>query len=157
MFKVWTRTLALIKTSRKVYPKCYRTPRVKFVFDKGKPSENTNSNNSVRSIASCEMNPNLSQLSSTTSTSSMTSDTKMSSLFYGNTYIYGGTFNFNNPQSSQKRQSDDSGLQIAKTKYKRILPLSFSDSDSEWTLVHFPSVIIRLNYTFNVWTVWTHI
>jgi hypothetical protein len=40
-------------------------------------------------------------------------------------------FNFNNPQSSQKRQSDDSGLQIAKTKYKRILPLSFSDSDSE--------------------------
>ena len=32
---------------------------------------------------------------------------------------------------SQKRQSDDSGLQIAKTKYKRILPLSFSDSDSE--------------------------
>lgn len=103
----------------------------KVVFDKGKPSENTNSNNSVCSIASCEMNPNLSQLSSTTSTSSMTSDTKMSSLFYGNTYIYGGTFNFNNPQSSQKRQSDDSGLQIAKTKYKRILPLSFSDSDSE--------------------------
>ena len=79
----------------------------------------------------------------------MTSDTKMSSRYYGNTYIYGGTFNFNNPQSSQKRQSDDSGLQIAKTKYKRILPLSFSDSDSEWTLVHFPSVIIRLNYTFN--------
>jgi hypothetical protein len=103
----------------------------KIVFDKGKPSENKNSNNSVRSIASCEMNPNLSQLSSTTSTSSMTSDTKMSSLFYGNTYIYGGTFNFNNPQSSQKRQSDDSGLQIAKTKYKRILSLSFSDSDSE--------------------------
>jgi hypothetical protein len=34
-------------------------------------------------------------------------------------------------KSSQKRQSDDSGLQIAKTKYKRILPLSFSDSDSE--------------------------
>ena len=29
----------------------------------------------------------------------MTSDTKMSSLYYGNTYIYGGTFNFNNPQS----------------------------------------------------------
>jgi hypothetical protein len=77
------------------------------------------------------MNPNLLQLSSTTSTSSMTSDTKMSSLFYGNTYIYGGTFNFNNPQSSQKRQSDDSGLQIAKAKYKRILSLSFSDSDSE--------------------------
>jgi hypothetical protein len=87
----------------------------------------------------------------------MTSDTKMSSLYYGSTYIYGGTFNFNNPQSSQKRQSDDSGQQIAKTKYKRILPLSFSDSDSEWTLVHFPSVIIRLNYTFNVWNVWTHI
>lgn len=103
----------------------------KVVFDKGKPSENTNSNNSVRSIASCEMNPNLSQLSSTTSTSSMTSDTKMSSVFYGNTYIYGGTINFNNPQSNQKRQSDDSRLQIAKTKYKRILPLSFSDSDSE--------------------------
>jgi hypothetical protein len=41
-------------------------------------------------------------------------------------FIYGGTFNFNNPQSSQKRQRDDSGLQIAKTKYKRILPLSFS-------------------------------
>ena len=63
----------------------------------------------------------------------MTSYTKMSSLYYGNTYIYGGTFNFNNPQSSQKRQSYDSGLQIAKTKYKRILhvPLSFSDSDSE--------------------------
>ena len=63
----------------------------------------------------------------------MTSDTKMSSLYYGNIYIYGGTFNFNNSQSSQKRQSDDSGLQIAKTKYKRILhvPLSFSDSDSE--------------------------
>jgi hypothetical protein len=39
----------------------------KVVFDKGKPSENTNSNNGVRSIASCEMNPNLSQLSSTTS------------------------------------------------------------------------------------------
>ena len=62
----------------------------------------------------------------------MTSDTKMASLCYGNTYIYGGKkFNFNNPQSSQKRQSDDSGLQIAKTKYKRILPLSFSNSDSE--------------------------
>ena len=76
----------------------------------------------------------------------MTSDTKMSSLFYGNTYIYGGTFNSNNPQSSQKRQSDDSGLQIAKTKYKRILTLSFNYSDSEWTLVHFPSVIIRLNF-----------
>jgi hypothetical protein len=89
----------------------------KVVSDTGKPSENTNSNNSVRSIVSCEMNPNLSQLSSTTSTSSMTSDTKMSSLFYGNTYIYGGTFNFNNLHSSQKRQSDDSGLQIAKTKY----------------------------------------
>jgi hypothetical protein len=76
----------------------------KVVFDKGKPSENANSNNSIRSIVSCEMNPNLSQLSLTTSTSSMTSDTKMSSLFHGNTYIYGGTFNFNNPQSSQKRQ-----------------------------------------------------
>jgi hypothetical protein len=63
--------------------------------------------------------------------SSTTSDTKMSSLYYENTYTYGGTFNFNNPQSSQKRQSDDSGLQIAKIKYKRILPLSFSDSDSE--------------------------
>ena len=61
----------------------------------------------------------------------MTSDTKMSSLYYGNTYIYGGTFNLNNPQSRQKRKSDDSALQIAKTKYKRILPLSFSDSDSE--------------------------
>jgi hypothetical protein len=60
----------------------------KVVFDKGKPSENTNSNNSVRSIASCEMNPNLSELSSTTSTSSMTSDTKMSSLFYGNTNTF---------------------------------------------------------------------
>ena len=59
----------------------------------------------------------------------MTSDTNMSSLYYGN--IYGGTFNFSNPQSSQKRQSDDSGLQIAKTNYKRMLPLSFSDSDSE--------------------------
>jgi hypothetical protein len=33
----------------------------------------------------CNMNPNLSQLSSTTSTSSMTSDTKISSLVYGNT------------------------------------------------------------------------
>ena len=53
----------------------------KVVFDKGKPSENTNSNISVGSIAFCDMNPNLSQLSSTTSTSSMTSDTKMSSLF----------------------------------------------------------------------------
>jgi hypothetical protein len=53
----------------------------------------------------------------------MTSDTKMSSLYYGNTYIYGGIFNFNNPQSSQKRQSDDSGLQIAKTKYKKVLLL----------------------------------
>jgi hypothetical protein len=48
----------------------------------------------------------------------MTSDTKMLSLFHGNTYIYGGTFNFNNPQSSQKRQSDDSGLQIAKQNIK---------------------------------------
>jgi hypothetical protein len=60
----------------------------KVVFDKRKPSENTNSNNSVRSIASCEMNPNLSQLWSTTSTSSMTSDTQMSSLFYGNTNTF---------------------------------------------------------------------
>ena len=128
----------------------------KVVFDKGKPSENTNSNNSVRSIAFCDMNPNLSQLLSATSTSSMTSDTKMSSLFYGNTCIYGGTFNFNNPQSSQKRQSDDSGLQIAKTKYKRILPLSFSDSYSEWTLpfgptfndIHFLAAIL-LNYLFS--------
>ena len=141
----------LNQNQQKSISKVISDTKGKVVFDKGKPSENTNSNNSVRSIASCEMNPNLSQLSSTTSTSSMTS------LFYGNTYIYGGTFNFNNPQSSQKRQSDDSGLQIAKTKYKRILPLSFSDSDSEWTLVHFPSVLIRLNYTFNVWTVWTHI
>jgi hypothetical protein len=47
------------------------------------------------------------------------------------TFTEENKFNFNNPQSSQKRQSDDSGLQIAKTKYKRILPLSFSDSDSE--------------------------
>jgi hypothetical protein len=30
-----------------------------------------------------------------------------------------------------RKDSDDSGLQIAKTKYKRILPLSFSDSDSK--------------------------
>jgi hypothetical protein len=30
-----------------------------------------------------------------------------------------------------RKDSDDSGLQIAKTTYKRILPLSFSDSDSE--------------------------
>jgi hypothetical protein len=121
----------LIQNQQKSISKVLSDTEGKVVFDKGKPSENKNSNNSVRSIASCEMNPNLSQLSSTTSTSSMTSDTKMSSLFYGNTYIYGGTFNFNNPQSSQKRQSDDSGLQIAKTKYKRILSLSFSDSDSE--------------------------
>ena len=115
----------LNQNQQKSISKVISDTKGKVVFDKGKPSENTNSNNSVRSIASCEMNPNLSQLSSTTSPSSM------SSLFYGNTYIYGGTFNFNNPQSSQKRQSDDSGLQIAKTKYKRILPLSFSDSDSE--------------------------
>jgi hypothetical protein len=156
MFKVWTRTLALIKTSKKVYPKCYRTPRVKlFLTKESRPKIQIQITVFVllllvKWIQIC-------QFSSTTSTSSMTSDTKMSSLFDGNTYIYGRTFNFNNPQSSQKRQSDDSGLQIAKTTYKRILPLSFSDSDSEWTLVHFSSVIIRLNYTFNVWTVWTHI
>jgi hypothetical protein len=114
-----------MKTSRKGISKVLLDTEGKVVFDKGKPSENTNSNNSVRSIASYEMNPNLSQHSSTTSISSMTSDTKMSSLFHGNTYIYGGTFSFNNPQPSQERQSDDSGLQIAKTKYKRILPLSF--------------------------------
>ena len=153
---MWTRTLALIKTSRKVYPKCYRTPRVKlFLTKESRPKIQIQITVFVllllvKWIQIC-------QFSSTTSTSSMTSDTKMSSLFDGNTYIYGRTFNFNNPQSSQKRQSDDSGLQIAKTTYKRILPLSFSDSDSEWTLVHFSSVIIRLNYTFNVWTVWTHI
>ena len=47
------------------------------------------------------------------------------------TFTEENKINFNNPQSSQKRQSDDSGLQIAKTTYKRILPLSFSDSDSE--------------------------
>ena len=55
----------------------------KVVFDKGKPSENTNSNNSIRSIASCEMNPNLSQLSSTTSTSSITSALKCHLFFMG--------------------------------------------------------------------------
>jgi hypothetical protein len=46
-----------------------------------------------------------------------------------------------------------SGLQIAKKKYKRILPLSFSDSYSEWTLpfgptfndIHFLAAIL-LNY-----------
>ena len=45
-----------------------------------------------------------------------------------------------------RKDSDDSGLQIAKIKYKRILTLSFNYSNSEWTLVHFPSVIIRLNF-----------
>ena len=157
MFKVWTRTLALIKTSRKVYPKCYWTLRIKlFLMKESRPKIQIQITVFVLLlfvtwIQICH------SFSLTTSTSSMTSDTKMSSLYYGNTYIYGGTFNFNNPQSSQKRQSDDCGLQITKTKYKRILPLSFSDSDSEWTLVHSPSIIIRLNYTFNVWTVWTHI
>jgi hypothetical protein len=81
-----------------------RTLLFEFVFSNGFPLSKTT----------------LHSVSETTSTSSMTSDTKMLSLFHGNTYIYGETFNFNNPQSSQKRQSDDSGLQIAKTKYKRI-------------------------------------
>jgi hypothetical protein len=54
----------------------------------------------------------------------------MSSLYYGNTYIYGGTFNFNNPQSSQKRQSDDSGLQIAKTNYERMVNKTETISNS---------------------------
>jgi hypothetical protein len=66
-----------------VFAICSPESSLCLVFDKGKPSENTNSNNNDRSIASCEMNPNLSQLSSTTSTSSMTSDTKISSLVYG--------------------------------------------------------------------------
>ena len=93
----------LNQSQQKSISKVLSDTESKVVFDKGKPSENTNSNNGVRSIASCEMNPNLSQLSSTTSTSSMTSDTKMSSLFYGNTYIYGGTFHFNNPQSEKTK------------------------------------------------------
>ena len=75
----------LKQNQQKSISKVLSDTKNKVVFDKGKPFENTNSNNSVRSIASCEMNPNLSQLSSTTSTSSMTSDTKMSYLFYGNT------------------------------------------------------------------------
>ena len=71
----------LIQNQQKSISKVLSDTEGKVVFDKGNPSENTNSNNSVRSIASCEINPNLSQLSSTSSTSSMTSDTNMSSLF----------------------------------------------------------------------------
>jgi hypothetical protein len=73
----------LNQNQQKSISKVLSETEVKVVFDKGKSSENTNSNNSVRYIASCEMNPNLSQLSSTTSTSSITSALKWHLFFMG--------------------------------------------------------------------------
>jgi ribonuclease HII len=73
----------LNQNQQKSISKVLSETEVKVVFDKGKSSENTNSNNSVRYIASCEMNPNLSQLSSTTSTSSITSALKCHLFFMG--------------------------------------------------------------------------
>jgi hypothetical protein len=155
MFKVWTRTLALIKASRKVYPKCYRTPRVKLSLTKeSRPKIQIQITVFVllllvKWIQICHSFRQPQVLVQWLLT-------LRCHLFFMGTLTFTEEL-FILAILSQKRQSDDSGLQIAKTKYKRILPLSFSDSDSEWTLVHFPSVIIRLNYTFNVWTIWTHI
>lgn len=78
-----------------------------------------------------------------TSTNTMSADTRLSSFFQGTTYIYGGTFNFNTPQAEVSSTShgsykhktacekDNVNDAILKPKYKRILPLTFNDSDSE--------------------------
>ena len=78
-----------------------------------------------------------------TSTNTKSADTRLSSFFQGNTYIYGGTFNFNTPQTEVSSTSHGSYKHktvcekdyvndaILKPKYKRILPLTSSDSDSE--------------------------
>ena len=78
-----------------------------------------------------------------TSTNTMSADTRLSSFFQGNTYIYGGTFNFNTPQTEVSSTShgnykhktvcekDYVNDAILKPKYKIILPLTSSDSDSE--------------------------
>ena len=64
-----------------------------------------------------------------TSTNTMSADTRLSSFFQGNTYIYGGTFNFNIPQTSTSYGSykhktvcekDNVNDAILKPKYKRI-------------------------------------
>ena len=78
-----------------------------------------------------------------TSTNTMSADTRLSSFFQGSTYIYEGTFNFNTPQAEVSSTShgsykhktvcekDNVNDAILKPKYKRILPLTFSDSYSE--------------------------
>jgi hypothetical protein len=78
-----------------------------------------------------------------TSTNTMSADTRLPSFFQGNAYIYGGTFNFNTPQTEVSSTShgsykhktlcekDNINDVILKPKYKRILPLTLSDSNSE--------------------------
>jgi hypothetical protein len=78
-----------------------------------------------------------------TSTNTMSADTRLSYFFQGSTYIYGGTFNFSTPQAELSYTSHDSYKHktvyekdnisdaILKPTYKRISPLTFSDSDSE--------------------------
>ena len=63
----------------------------------------------------------------------MTSDNRMSSYFQGNNYIHGGTFNFFSYSGNDKRQYETDSLleQAPQKKFKRILPLTFSDSDSD--------------------------
>ena len=66
----------------------------------------------------------------------MTSDNRMSSYFQGNNYIHGGTFNFfsysgNDKRQQHERETDSLPEQAPQKKFKSILPLTFSDSDSD--------------------------
>ena len=85
----------------------------------------------------------LTKTANQTSTNTMSANTRLPSFFQGNAYIYGGTFNFSTPQTevystshgSYKHKTlcekDNINDVILKPKYKIILPLTFSDSDSE--------------------------
>jgi len=73
----------------------------------------------------------------------MTSDTKMSFLYYGNTYIYGGTFNFNNPQSIVRKDKVPAGTQRC---FNVVFRLNFGhDVEQRWTNVVSTSNFQRLN------------
>lgn len=64
--------------------------------------------------------------------SQMSSELRVSSYFQGSTHIHGGTFNFiNNYGCGDKRASENTLNEPQQKKYKRILPLHFSDSDSD--------------------------
>lgn len=65
------------------------------------------------------------------SSTQMSSDTRMQSYFHGNTHIHGGTFNFITNHTSEGSTGTEFNDPLPKKKFKRIVPLNFSDSDSD--------------------------